>query len=334
MPPATGCPQITSFRAADDHSASSRAHSDDMRTKRKLVLIVIAWVSLIGAPWAAAREGLVLLPPVPGEVVTAFDGGSSPYSKGHRGVDLAAAAGEPIRAAAPGVVFFSGRVAGRPSVSVDHGNGLRTTYTPVTGILDVGSPVTAGQVIGHLDGLPHCAPRFCLHWGLTDGTVYHDPMPHLAVPRVRLLPNGTRPQPIPPLPAAETPLSRGSPPVPGPVTSPFGMRVHPVTGVYKLHDGVDLGAACGTPIRLPWPGRVVSARYDGGYGNRVIVEHGSLRTGYAHLPRIDVEVGQELAAGALVGVVGNTGYSTGCHLHWMAWRDGRLVDPLTLLGGP
>ncbi|MDO5066111.1 MAG: peptidoglycan DD-metalloendopeptidase family protein [Propionibacteriaceae bacterium] len=306
---------------------------------RKLMSAISCWLvlfnlALCDAPRAAAQTGLVLLPPVPGELVTPFDGGTSPYSKGHRGVDLAADAGEPIRAAARGVVFFSGKVAGRPSVSVDHGNGLRTTYTPVVGSLAVGSVVTAGQVIGHLDGLPHCAPEFCLHWGLTDGTVYHDPMLHLATPRVRLLPNGSRPRPVPKLPAATTPLTRGSPPVPGPVTSPFGMRVHPVTGVYKLHDGVDFAASCGTPITLPWAGRVVSARYDGGYGHRVIVEHGALRTAYAHMPRIDVQIGQELAAGAVVGVVGSTGYSTGCHLHWMAWREGRLVDPLTLLGGP
>lgn len=298
------------------------------------MLIVTVWLLLVGAPWAAAREGLVLVPPVNGEVVTAFDGGTSPYSKGHRGVDLAAAAGEPVHASAPGVVFFSGRVAGRPSVSVDHGNGLRTTYTPVLGTLPVGTVVTTGQVIGHLDAIPHCAPDFCLHWGLTDGTVYHDPMLHLATPQVRLLPNGSRPKPIPSLPAAEVSLPRGSPPVDGPVTSPFGMRVHPVTGVYKLHDGVDFGASCGTPIRLPWAGRVVAARYDGGYGNRVIVEHAGRRTAYAHLPRIDVEVGQELAAGATVGVVGSTGYSTGCHLHWMAWLNDRLVDPLTLLRDP
>lgn len=297
-------------------------------------MIVVAWLLLIGAPWAVAQEGLVLLRPVDGEVVTLFDGGTSPYSKGHRGVDLAASAGEAVRAAAQGVVFFSGEVAGRPSVSVDHGNGLRTTYTPVVGTLPVGSVVTAGQVIGHLDRQPHCAPAFCLHWGLTDGTIYHDPLLYLASPPVRLLPNGTRPRPVPPLPAAGTPMPRGSPPVPGPVTSRFGMRVHPVTGVYKLHDGVDFGASCGTPIRLPWPGRVVSASYDGGYGNRVIVDHGTLRTGYAHLPGISVQVGQEMTAGAVVGAVGSTGYSTGCHLHWMAWRDGALVDPLTLLEDP
>lgn len=298
---------------------------------RKLLAIVTAWLLLVAAPWAVAEEGLTLSPPVAGEVMRSFDGGTSPYSAGHRGVDLRAEVGQPVRAAAPGVIHFSGSVAGRPSVSVDHGNGLRTTYTPVEGSLAVGTIVSEGQEIGRLAAQPHCAPEFCLHWGLTDGTIYHDPLRHLATPEVRLVPNGSRPSPVPWLPPASVPLPSAGRPVPGPITSPYGMRVHPVTGVYKLHDGVDFGSPCGTPIRLPWAGRVVSAGHDGGYGFRVIVEHGSLRTGYAHLPGIDVRVGDDLEAGAVVGVVGNSGYSTGCHLHWMAWRDGQLIDPATLL---
>ena len=120
----------------------------------------------------------------------------------------------------------------------------------------------------------------------------------------------------------------------GTITSRYGMRTHPITGVHKLHDGLDFAAPCGTTISLPWAGTVSSAGWDGGYGYRVIVDHGDgLRTAYAHLPDVGVSVGQELAAGSQVGVVGTTGYSTGCHLHWMAWRDGSLIDPESLLEG-
>ena len=159
-------------------------------------------------------------------------------------------------------------------------------------------------------------------------------MLYLKSPPIRLLPHGTNPPPVAWLPPAQTPgpaPEPGSLPVAGPITSPFGMRVPPVTGVLKLHDGADIGAACGTAIHLPWAGTVVSAGYDGGYGYRVVVEHSGIRTGYAHMPGIEVAAGQTLEVGAVVGHVGSTGYSTGCHLHWMAWRNGQVIDPLTLV---
>ena len=120
-------------------------------------------------------------------------------------------------------------------------------------------------------------------------------------------------------------------PVAGSLSSPFGMRVHPITGVRKLHDGSDIAAPCGTPVVVPWSGRVVGIELHPAYGNRVIVEHGGIRTGYAHLRGLEVHVGQELAAGGRLGAVGSTGLSTGCHLHWMAWRNGTLVDPMALM---
>lgn len=118
----------------------------------------------------------------------------------------------------------------------------------------------------------------------------------------------------------------------GRTSSPFGMRTHPITGVRKLHDGTDIAAGCGTPVTAPWPGRVVGAALHSAYGYRVIVEHGGLRTAYAHMRKLEVSVGDSLDAGARLGSVGSTGLSTGCHLHWMAWKNGALVDPLTLLG--
>ena len=298
---------------------------------KKIILIAAMLVAWLATPAHAA--GLQLTMPVDGPIVRAFESPAHRYGPGHRGVDISAPPGTQVRAAAVGRVYFSGVVAGRPSVSIDHGNGLRTTYTPVSGSVRKGDVVTSGQVIGTLQP-GHCTSA-CLHWGLTDGTDYHDPLPYLTLRRVRLVPMGTAPVVPAALPAATTgagPVTPGKAPVTGPVTSKFGMRVHPVTGVYKLHDGVDFGASCGTPIHVPWAGVVIKRDTSKGYGLRVHVRHDNgLVTAYAHLPHFDVQVGQQLAAGAQVGVVGTTGYSTGCHLHWMAWKAGALVDPLTLL---
>ncbi len=289
-----------------------------------VILLLLVWAAAAGPPGAHAV--LQLEPPVPGAVLRAFDGGTSPYSAGHRGVDLAAGQGEAVRAGADGVVSFSGAVAGRPSVSVRHADGRRTTHTPVLGILPVGQQVLRGEVIGHVGGDFHCGARPCLHWGLTDGRNYWDPTSAASIGVIRLLPRGTRPP-------AEIFRLDGELPVAGRITSRFGMRVHPVTGVRKLHDGTDIAASCGTPIHLPWAGVVTGAAYHPAYGFRVTVDHGDRRTAYTHLPGLDVRVGQRLQAGQLLGRVGTTGLSTGCHLHWMAWERGRLVDPLSLVAG-
>ncbi|MEU9078708.1 peptidoglycan DD-metalloendopeptidase family protein [Kitasatospora sp. NPDC048538] len=110
-------------------------------------------------------------------------------------MDLAAAAGAEVRAAAAGVVSFSGPVAGRPVVTVIHpGQGappLRTTYLPVTGTVPVGTSVPAGAVIGRIapDGR-HCRERDCLHWGLLRGERYLDPLALFGAGAARLLPLG------------------------------------------------------------------------------------------------------------------------------------------------
>jgi len=133
---------------------------------------------------------------------------------------------------------------------------------------------------------------------------------------------------------AGSPASGALPlPVSGPLTSPFGMRLHPVTHDWSLHDGTDFGAACGTPIRAPRAGVVVEEYFNAGYGNRLILDHGIvdghfLTTGYNHAERYLVRVGDRVSAGQVIGYVGSTGYSTGCHLHLMAWQDGRVVDPM------
>lgn len=291
--------------------------------------MLIAVLALLGAAPAHASTGLELARPVEGSVVRAFDAPANRYAAGHRGVDMAPGDALTVRAAAQGRVLHAGHVAGTPSVSIDHGNGWRTTYMPVVATVAEGDVVRSGQVVGTLSS-GHCGPTACLHWGLTDGETYLDPTAYLSVPTVRLLPRGSVPLPLPFLPAAAIPGPAGAP-VAGTMTSPFGMRRHPVTGVMKLHDGVDYAAACGTPVTAPSAGRVLSAAFDGAYGYRVRVDHGGgLTMGYAHLQGLSVSAGQALAAGAVVGSVGDSGLSTGCHLHWMAWRDGALVDPTTL----
>ncbi|MFF8846987.1 murein hydrolase activator EnvC family protein [Streptomyces sp. NPDC015127] len=122
---------------------------------------------------------------------------ASPYGPGHRGVDLAAPPGTPVRAAAAGRVTFAGRVAGRGVLVIsltDTGDPpLRTTYEPVRPLVDKGAEVTAGQVVATVDtGPSHCAAG-CLHWGLLRGTRYLNPL-SLLPPRIlrrppsRLLP--------------------------------------------------------------------------------------------------------------------------------------------------
>lgn len=137
--------------------------------------------------------------PLPGSptVVRAFHPPASRYGPGHRGVDLASAAGAPVLAAGAGTVLFAGTVAGHGVVSVDHPGGLRTTYEPVSPIVTAGDRVAGGQRIGTVQpGHPGCPVTACLHWGVvrspaTDteqGRQYLDPLRLLAGARVRLLP--------------------------------------------------------------------------------------------------------------------------------------------------
>ena len=149
-------------------------------------------------------------------------------------------------------------------------------------------------------------------------------------------------RPAPPRPRPSSSASSGggagshgfSYPVSAPITSPYGMRFHPVLHYWKLHDGTDFGAGCGTPIRAPHAGRVAERYYNAGYGNRLMIDHGRVdgryvTTGFNHAIRYTVGVGQHVSKGQVVGYVGSTGYSTGCHLHLMVWLDGGLSNPMT-----
>jgi murein DD-endopeptidase MepM/ murein hydrolase activator NlpD len=126
----------------------------------------------------------------------------------------------------------------------------------------------------------------------------------------------------------------GSPPSMGlpleaPMTSAFGWRADPMTGTSRFHAGIDLGAAYGREVPTVAAGRVVFAGEQGGYGQTVVVEHaGGLRTRYAHLSAVCVQAGEKLAQGHVIGRVGQTGRSTGPHLHFEVSRDGQRLDPV------
>jgi murein DD-endopeptidase MepM/ murein hydrolase activator NlpD len=124
-------------------------------------------------------------------------------------------------------------------------------------------------------------------------------------------------------------------PVNGPVTSPFGWRIHPIYGYRSLHDGVDFGVACGTPIRATAAGTVLERYFQTAWGNRVIVDHGfhhgvGLATISNHMnaPAL-VAPGQHVERGQILGYVGTTGWSTGCHLHFTVMQNGVAVNPMS-----
>lgn len=123
-------------------------------------------------------------------------------------------------------------------------------------------------------------------------------------------------------------------PIPGytTITSEYGMRVHPITGAYKLHTGTDIGAPMGADFVSAAKGVVVKATYNAAYGNMVIIDHGGgVQTLYAHGSEILVQVGQEVEAGTPVLKVGSTGYSTGPHAHFEIRINGQTVNPLEYL---
>ncbi|MER9488532.1 M23 family metallopeptidase [Mesorhizobium sp. M0563] len=122
-------------------------------------------------------------------------------------------------------------------------------------------------------------------------------------------------------------------PAPGhSVTSPFGVRTDPILGTAALHSGMDFRAPVGMPAKVTAAGVVVKAGWNGGYGRMVEVDHGNgFVTRYGHLSKIDVAVGQKLDAGDIIGKTGNSGRSTGPHLHYEVRHNGEAIDPLRFL---
>ena len=120
-------------------------------------------------------------------------------------------------------------------------------------------------------------------------------------------------------------------PVNDPVSSEFGMRFHPILHVWRLHEGIDFAAPCGTPVHAAAAGSVTWTGWAGGYGNRVIISHGwergvFLTTTYSHLSGFVVRAGR-VARGRIIAYSGTTGLSTGCHLHFETRQDGEPVNP-------
>lgn len=120
-------------------------------------------------------------------------------------------------------------------------------------------------------------------------------------------------------------------PVPGytRITSEYGMRTHPITGVYKLHTGVDIGAPMGANFIAANDGVVTKAQYNSAYGKMVIIDHGGgVSTLYAHGSEILVQEGQAVKRGDIILKVGSTGYSTGAHAHFEVRLNGVVTNPM------
>ncbi|RUW98109.1 M23 family peptidase, partial [Mesorhizobium sp. M8A.F.Ca.ET.023.01.1.1] len=130
--------------------------------------------------------------------------------------------------------------------------------------------------------------------------------------------------------ARQLPLAN---PAPGhSVTSPFGVRTDPILGTAALHPGMDFRAPIGMAARVTAPGVVTKAGWNGGYGRMVEIDHGNgFATRYGHLSEIDVTVGENVDAGAIIGKTGSSGRSTGPHLHYEVRHNGEAIDPLRFL---
>ncbi|MDQ3144632.1 MAG: M23 family metallopeptidase [Pseudomonadota bacterium] len=117
-------------------------------------------------------------------------------------------------------------------------------------------------------------------------------------------------------------------PVSAPITSNFGLRVHPILRFARMHKGIDFGARWGTPIVASADGVVNRAGWAGGYGRQVRIAHnGGIATSYSHMSRMVVEPGTLVRQGQLIGYVGSSGLSTGPHLHYETYRRGVAVNP-------
>ncbi|MBB1494461.1 M23 family metallopeptidase [Propioniciclava sp. MC1683] len=127
-------------------------------------------------------------------------------------------------------------------------------------------------------------------------------------------------------------------PTEGEISSPWGMRLHPILRYTRLHGGADIGGAVGAPIYAVADGVVTKAAqgYNGGSGNNVRIDHGqmdgqNIETSYLHMNSISVSDGQKVKKGQQIGTVGNTGLSTAPHLHFSVYVNGANSDPAPFL---
>ena len=116
------------------------------------------------------------------------------------------------------------------------------------------------------------------------------------------------------------------------LTSKFGPRIDPISGHKRSHTGIDMACPVGSPISACGAGTVAASSFHQIYGNYVIIKHSNgYQTLYAHMSKIFVQKGQWVSQGTRIGLVGSTGYSTGPHLHLSVYKNGQLVDPLTVI---
>ncbi|MFW5962021.1 MAG: peptidoglycan DD-metalloendopeptidase family protein [bacterium] len=121
-------------------------------------------------------------------------------------------------------------------------------------------------------------------------------------------------------------------PIDAPTSSPFGWRVHPITGSKTFHQGHDFSAPLGTPIRAAAGGKVIKSGWWGGYGHCIVIDHGNnVRTLYAHSSELLVQAGEHVQAGDIIAKIGSTGISTGPHLHFEILIDEEATNPLEYL---
>lgn len=121
-------------------------------------------------------------------------------------------------------------------------------------------------------------------------------------------------------------------PIRGWVTSPFGNRISPLNGKIQFHEGIDIAAQIGTPVVAPADGMVIKVGFEAGYGNVVELSHGyGLKTVYGHNSRINVKLGQHVKRGDVIAYSGNTGSSTGPHVHYEVRVNGLPVNPVRYL---
>ena len=115
-------------------------------------------------------------------------------------------------------------------------------------------------------------------------------------------------------------------------SSPYGYRIDPIANVKSFHTGTDMACPTGTPILAAMSGKVTTTGLNRVYGNYVIIDHGNgYQTLYAHMSKIIASKGQWVSQGTRIGLVGSTGYSTGPHLHFTVYKNGKLIDPMTVL---
>jgi murein DD-endopeptidase MepM/ murein hydrolase activator NlpD len=126
---------------------------------------------------------------------------------------------------------------------------------------------------------------------------------------------------------------KGSPVV-GMISSHYGQREHPRSGEENFHSGIDISSSPGNPVKATADGIVSFSGWSGGSGNLVVLEHGhGFSTFYAHNRSIPVKVAKKVKRGDIVGYVGSTGNSTGPHVHYEIWKDGKPIDPVNYLKG-